>query len=150
MNPHDPTKTVFPENPYHPLCWIKGDAKIGPDCWIGPFTLIDASGGLTLGRGCDVSSGAKIISHSSVRRCVSARKYPVVDYAPVEIGDHVFVGTDATILMGARIGSHSVIGAGTLVPEHFVAPPYSLIVGQPARIVRSLRDEIEQWKGLPS
>jgi carbonic anhydrase/acetyltransferase-like protein (isoleucine patch superfamily) len=47
--------------------------------------------------------------------------------------------------MGARIGHHSVIGAGAVVLEDTVIPPYSLMVGVPARVVRTLRDEIENW-----
>ena len=41
--------------------------------------------------------------------------------------------------MGSRVGHHSVIGAGAVVLEDTVIPPYSLVVGVPARIVRDLR-----------
>jgi acetyltransferase-like isoleucine patch superfamily enzyme len=105
---------------------------IGEGCWIGAFTVIDGSGGLTIGRGCDISSGAQIVTHSSARRTVTARAYAHVDRAPVVIGDHVFIGSGAIILMGSEIGSHSVVAAGAVVTEGSKFPPHSLIAGVPA------------------
>jgi acetyltransferase-like isoleucine patch superfamily enzyme len=136
----------FPPNPYNPLCWITGAPEIGEGCWIGAFTLIDGLGGLKIGRGCDISSGAQILSHSTVRRCLSERTCDAVDKRPTEIGDYVFVGTHATILMGARIGHHSIVAAGAVVLEGADIPPYSLVAGVPARVVRSVKDDVAQWK----
>ncbi len=62
-----------------------------------------------------------------------------------ELGDFVFVGANAVIQMGAKIGHHTIIGAGAVVLEDAVVPPYSLVVGVPARIVRDLRAEIDSW-----
>lgn len=135
----------IPTNPYNPHAWIINNPKIGEGCWIGAFVLLDGIGGLTLGRGCDISCGVHILTHSTVRRCVTERKYDVIDKAPVEIGDHVFVGENSTILMGSRIGHHSVVAAGSVVLENTVIPPYSLVAGVPARVIRSIREEIEQW-----
>ena len=135
----------LPSNPYNPFCWVAGTPEIGEGTWIGAFTLIDGLGGLKIGRGCNVSSGAQILSHSTVRRCVTERKHPDPDYKPTEVGDYVFVGANAVIQMGANVGHHSVIGAGAVVLEDTVIPPYSLVVGVPARIERDLRDEITRW-----
>jgi len=140
-----PAAQKLPSNPYNPFCWIAGTPEIGADTWIGAFTLIDGLGGLKIGRGCNVSSGAQILSHSPVRRCVTGRKHPDVDRKPTEVGDFVFVGANAVIQMGAKIGHHSVIGAGAVVLEDAVIPPYSLVVGAPARVVRDLREEINRW-----
>src|SRR5437763_584402 len=115
----------LPPNPYNANCWITGSPEIGPGTWIGAFTLIDGQGGLTIGRGCDISSGAKILTHTTVRRCLSERRYNQVDRRPTRIGDFVFVGTNAVILMGCDIGHHSVIAAGAVVREGTVIPPYS-------------------------
>ena len=122
----------LPNNPYNPHCWIVGEPTIGDGCWIGAFTLIDGSGGLTIGRGCDISSGVQILTHSSARRTVTARAHPDVDRAPTTIGDHVFFGTNAVVLMGSTIGSHSIVAAGAVVTENSDFPPYSLIAGVPA------------------
>jgi acetyltransferase-like isoleucine patch superfamily enzyme len=135
----------FPPNRYNPHAWIIGDPNIGEGTWIGAFTLIDGSGGLTIGTGCDISSGAHILTHSSARRCVSERRYPSVDRRSVQIGDCVFVGENATILMGCTIGHHSIIGAAALLPEGMQVPPYSLVLGVPARVVRSIEHEIDEW-----
>jgi acetyltransferase-like isoleucine patch superfamily enzyme len=135
----------LPPNPYHELAWIAGEPEIGPDCWIGAFTLIDGLGGLKIGRGCNISSGAQVLSHSTARRCVTERAYDAVDKKPTELGDWVFVGANAVILMGGKIGHHSIIGAGAVVEEGAVVPPYSLVVGVPARVVRSIEAEARAW-----
>ena len=140
-----PAAKPLPPNPYNPLAWVTGEPAIGEGTWIGAFTLIDGLGGLKIGRGCNISSGAQILSHSTVRRCVSERRYPEVDRKPTELGDFVFVGANAVVQMGAKIGDHSVIGAGAVVLEDAVIPPYSLAVGVPARVVRDLRAEIAGW-----
>jgi len=139
-----PRMNAFPDNPYNAFCWVVGSPTIGEGCWIGAFTLIDGSGGLTIGKGCDISSGAQIVTHSSARRTVTARAFPDVERAPVRIGDHVFIGTNAVILMGAEIGDHSVIAAGAVVTEHARFPPFSTIAGVPARRIGDVRwrDEI--------
>jgi acetyltransferase-like isoleucine patch superfamily enzyme len=137
--------SLLPENPYHQLAWIAGSPEIGPDCWIGAFTLVDGIGGLKIGRGCNISSGAQVLSHSTARRCVTERRHPTVDKSPTELGEHVFVGANAVILMGCRIGHHSIIAAGAVVREGTEIPPYSLVAGVPARVVRSIEAEIESW-----
>jgi acetyltransferase-like isoleucine patch superfamily enzyme len=145
-----PAAKPLPANPYNPLAWIAGQPEIGPGTWIGAFTLIDGLGGLKIGRGCNISSGAQILSHSTVRRCVTEGKVTNPDYKPTAIGDFVFVGANAVIQMGAEVGDHTVIGAGAVVLEDARIPPYSLVVGVPGRIVRSLRDDVARWsEGSP-
>ena len=74
---------ALPENPYNEHAWIIGSPTIGSGTWVGAFTLIDGSGGLTIGEGCDISSGVHIYTHSSAMRCVSGRRYDTVDREPV-------------------------------------------------------------------
>jgi len=133
-------------NPYNPAAWIVGDPVIGDGTWIGAFTLIDGLGGLKVGRGCNVSSGAQLISHSTARRCVTERAWEQVDKRPTEIGDFVFIGTNAVILMGCRVGHHSIIGAGAVLTEGMEVPPFSLVLGVPARVVRSLEGDVAAWR----
>jgi acetyltransferase-like isoleucine patch superfamily enzyme len=123
----------LPANPYNPHAWIVGEPQIGEGTWIGAFTVVDGSGGLTIGRGCDVSSGVHIYTHSSARRCVSGRQYPTVDRAPVTIGDHVFIGANATVTMGVTIGEGALVGAGAVVTKD--VPAYTVVQGVPARPV---------------
>jgi acetyltransferase-like isoleucine patch superfamily enzyme len=124
----------FPTNPYNRFAWILGEPEIGPGCWIGAFTVIDGSGGLRIGRGCEISSGAQIYTHTTVRRTVSDRQLQI-ERAPTIIGDHVHVGANAVILMGTRVGNSCVIGAGAVVRQFSELPDHSLAVGVPARIV---------------
>lgn len=56
--------------------------------------------------------------------------------APVTIGDHVWLGARSVILRGVTIGDHSVVGAGSVVTRD--VPPYTLVAGSPARVVKSL------------
>lgn len=131
---------VFPVNPYHPFCWIIGKPVIGKGTWIGPFTIIDAKhANLRIGKGCDISCGVHIYTHNTTKRCITNRKYSKVDAGSVEIGNYVFVGANATILMNTRIGRHSIVGAGAVVLEGMRIPPYSVVAGVPARVVKMLR-----------
>lgn len=140
----------FPKNPYNDHCWITGEPDIGDDTWIGAFTLIDGQGGLTIGKGVNVSCGAAILTHSTMKRCVTERQFNTVERKPTLVEDYVFIGENATILMGCTIGHHSVIGAGAVVLEDTVIPPYSMVVGVPAKVVKAIKSDIEQWKNQPA
>jgi acetyltransferase-like isoleucine patch superfamily enzyme len=126
----------IPDNPYHEQCWVIGEPVIGDGTWIGAFTLIDGSGGLTIGSGCDISSGVHIYTHSSARRCVSGRTFNEVERQPVRIGDRVFIGANAVVNMGVTIGDECVIGAGAVVTKDI--PARSVVTGVPARIVATV------------
>lgn len=136
----------IPANPWNPHAWVRGEPDIGEDTWIGAFTHIDGTGGLTIGKGCNISCGVSILTHNTVKRCLTGGMYGQIDYQPTIVEDYVFIGEKATVLMGCHIGHHSIIGAGAVVLENTKIPPYSLVVGNPARIVRSIENEIEQWK----
>ena len=57
------------------------------------------------------------------------------------IEDACLIGMSATILDGAVIGKESIVGAGSLVTKNKIFPPRSLIMGSPAKLVRSLSDD---------
>jgi acetyltransferase-like isoleucine patch superfamily enzyme len=120
----------LPPNEYNPHAWFVGEPEVGEGCWIGAFTVIDGSGGLTIGRGCDISAGAQIYTHSTVRRVLTEGQAEV-DRSPTTVGDHVHVGAGAVILMGSTIGDHCVIGAGAVVPQFTTVPAWSVVVGVP-------------------
>src|SRR3989442_15762183 len=104
----------LPSNPYNAHAWLIGEPAIGEGTWIGAFTLIDGRGGLRIGRGCDISSGAHILTHSSARRCVSERRYTRVDKKPTGIEDHVFGGEHPTGPMGWRARHHPIAAAASV------------------------------------
>jgi len=61
------------------------------------------------------------------------------------VEDGCLVGMQATILDGAVIGHGSVVGAGALVTQRTIVPPRSLVLGAPARVVRTLEDKDEAF-----
>ncbi|HBG92140.1 MAG TPA: acyltransferase [Nitrospiraceae bacterium] len=133
-------------NKYNPHAWIINNPEIGEGTWIGAFTVIDGIGGLRIGRCCNISCGVHIITHSTVKRCVTEREYNEVEKSETVVEDYVFIGEHSTILIGVHIGHHSIIAAGTVITEGTVIPPYSLVAGVPGRIVRNIESEIEKWK----
>ncbi len=136
--------TVFPPNHFHPLTWVVGQPDIGAGTWIGPFCVIDGSGGLHIGDGCDISAGAHVYSHSTVLRCVSGRQVSEVERRPTWIGDHVFIGPNATVLMGVRIGDGAVVGAGAVVTRD--VPDGQVVAGVPAEHLGDVRsDQTGAW-----
>jgi acetyltransferase-like isoleucine patch superfamily enzyme len=72
-----------------------------------------------------------IYTHSTVRRCVSGRSWNEVERAPVVIGDRVFLGANAVVLMGVTIGDEAVVGAGAVVTSD--VPARTVVTGNPAR-----------------
>lgn len=123
----------LPPNRFNPHAWIVGEPRIGEGVWIGAFTVIDGSGGLEIGEGCDISAGAQIYTHSTVERCVSERQRSIQRTATT-IGSHVHIGANAVVLMGADIGDHCVVAAGAVVTENTIAPPFSVLRGVPAKV----------------
>lgn len=124
---------ALPPNPWNDHAWVVGEPVVGEGTWIGAFTMIDGSGGLTIGTGCDISSGAQIYTHSSARRCVSGRRYDEVERQPVVIGDRVFIGAGAIVNMGVTIGDEAVVAAGAVVTGDVAAR--TIVAGVPARVV---------------
>ncbi|MDT8903411.1 gamma carbonic anhydrase family protein [Anaeroselena agilis] len=63
----------------------------------------------------------------------------VIHAATVE--EHCLIGMGAVILTGAVIGKGSIVAAGAVVRENQVIPPYSLVVGLPAKVIKTIPDE---------
>ncbi|MDD0808780.1 acyltransferase [Curvibacter sp. RS43] len=93
---------------------VLGDVKVGSHTWIGPFTVLDGSGGLSIGSHCSISAGVQIYSHDTVERSISGGVAPVVR-APTVIGSNCYIGPHAVIAKGVSIGDGAVIGANSLV-----------------------------------
>jgi acetyltransferase-like isoleucine patch superfamily enzyme len=112
--------------------YVYGNVKVGRNTWIGPFTLLDGSGGLTIGDNCSISAGVHIYSHDSVKWAVSGGKAPY-DHKAVQIGSHCFIGPHSVVRSGVKIGKHAVIGAQSFVNRDI--PDYAIAFGNPVRIV---------------
>lgn len=131
---------------YNPLAWFVGEPAIGEGTWIGPFCVIDGSGGLTIGSGCDIAAGAHIYTHSTVRRCTTGRSAHT-DRAPVHIGDRTFIGANSVILMGVTIGAGCVVGAGSVVTSDI--PDGCWATGVPARVRGAVDPETGELRPNP-
>ena len=124
--------TTFKPNKFHPLVWIVGDPEIGEDVYIGGFSEVNAKGAkIKIGNKCDIASFVTINSADSHKKCIGLNEE--VDRLDIFIEDHVFIGSHSVIKGGAKIGHHSVVAAGSVVGA-ITAPPYSLILGNPAVI----------------
>lgn len=112
--------------------YVYGDVKIGHHTWVGPYTLLDGSGGLEIGDYCSVSAGVLIYTHDNVKWTLSGGKAEH-ERAAVSIGNCTYIGSQTVIAKGVTIGEHCVIGACAFV--NCSIPPYSVAVGAPCRVV---------------
>lgn len=115
--------------------YVYGDVRVGPNTWIGPLTLLDGTGGLTIGAYCSISAGVHIYTHDTVAWAVSGGRIPA-QRSPVAIGDNTYIGSQAIVGRGVTIGDHCVIGAGSFVNRSI--PSYSVALGVPCRVVGSV------------
>lgn len=121
---------------------LVGQVEIGAHTWIGPFCSIDGTAGIHIGKHCSVSAGTQILTHDTVRWCLSGGT-EAYEYAPVSIGDRCFIGSHAMILKGVNIGDACVIGAGAVVTSD--VPSNTIVAGVPARrIGRTVTHEGER------
>jgi len=112
--------------------YVYGDVRVGEQTWIGPFTLLDGTGGLTIGSHCSISAGVQIYSHDTVAWALSGGN-AAYEYAPTAIGSRCFIGSGTIITKGVTIGDGCIIGANSLVLESI--PAGQKAYGSPCRVV---------------
>jgi len=93
---------------------IIGDVKVGKNTWIGPFVVLDGSGGLEIGNYCSISAGVQIYTHNFVNWAVSLGKEKY-ERKLVKIGIGVYIGPLSVVSMGVNIGDQSIIGTLSFV-----------------------------------
>lgn len=106
---------------------------------------------VVLGAQSNVQDGAVVHTADNlpaiIGKLVTVGHKAIVHACTVE--DEVLVGMGSIILDGARIGTRSIIGANATVKQGMEIPPGSLVIGTPAKIVRTLsgaeQDEIKMW-----
>ena len=111
---------------------------IGDDVGVSGCT-ISASKSITIGNRVLVGSGTAIVDQDAHQIDPDDRRNGTgeIKKAPIIIEDDVFIGARSIILKGVTIGHGSVIGAGSVVVKSI--PPNSIAVGNPARVVRSIK-----------
>jgi carbonic anhydrase/acetyltransferase-like protein (isoleucine patch superfamily) len=124
-----------------PGAQVIGNVKIGKDSsvWFGAVLRGDMHA-ITIGAGTNIQDGAVVhVDHD--RSCVVKDGVIVGHQATVHactIEKGALIGIGARILSGAKVGEFSLIGAGAVVLEKAVIPAYSLVVGVPGKVVRTL------------
>lgn len=116
---------------------ILGDVTVGQHTWIGPFTVLDGSGGLSIGDYCSISAGVQIYSHDSVQWALTAGTV-AYETKPTRIGNNCYLGPNVVVVKGVTIGDRCVIGANSLVLQDI--PVDSKAFGTPCRIVGKSHD----------
>jgi acetyltransferase-like isoleucine patch superfamily enzyme len=106
--------------------------KRGENTWIGPFTILDGSGGLLIGSNCSISAGVQIYSHDTVEWAISGGKKPY-EYNRVVIEDNCYVGPNSIIQSGVILKSGTIVGANSFVNNSF--PKGSKTLGNPAKSI---------------
>ncbi len=110
---------------------VFGDVSVGADTWVGPFTILDGSGGLVIGSNCSISAGVQIYSHDTVQWAISGGKAAYAN-ASTRIGNDCYIGPNTVIAKGVTIGDGVVVGANSLVLADI--PGGARAYGNPARI----------------
>ena len=120
----------------HQSSMVYGDVKVGKDTWIGPYTILDGSGGLEIGDNCSISTGVQIYSHDSVEKRVSDRRAKVTR-DKTTIDNSCYIGPMAVIRKGITISNNSIIGAYSYVNKS--VSPYTIVAGIPAKKIGKLK-----------
>lgn len=115
--------------------WLarKLGVSIGKDCRIYTRQFGSEPFLITIGNRVTVTAGVQFITHDGSTWLIRDAKGRRYRFAPISIGDDVFVGVNSIILPGVRIGSRCIIGAGSVVTRS--VPDGSVAVGVPARVI---------------
>jgi acetyltransferase-like isoleucine patch superfamily enzyme len=145
-----------------PACCIEheGQLRLGDHVYIGPFNFIEASGGVTVGDGVQITSHCSIVTHASHRtqrllgegyvNWPANRERPGWIGGPISIGAFSFIGPHSLIEANTRLGRGTLVCAGSFVRGEY--PDFAVLEGRPARIVGDTRriDErlLQQYPAL--
>ncbi|MBV8379582.1 MAG: acyltransferase [Paucibacter sp.] len=138
----------LPNTRIAPSTCIEGEAGLvlGDHVFIGQYNFIDATAGLVIGEGVQITNFVSITTHSSHRALrVMGRGYvaagaemPGYLSAPIEIGAWSFIGPHSLIEPGARIGRGCIVSAYSQVRGE--VPDFAIVAGQPARVIGDVRE----------
>ncbi len=135
-NDHDSTYVA-------PGAMVIGKVTLGRDVNIWPYVVIRGDNEpISIGTGSNVQEHT--IMHTDPGFPLSVGENCTIGHRAIlhgcSVGDNTLVGMGAIVLNGARIGRNSLVGAGALVTEGKVFPDGWLIVGSPARAIRTLSE----------
>ena len=133
----------------HPQAVVTGNVIIGRDVYIGPGAMLRGDwGSIHISDGCNIQENCVI--HMFPGLSVVLEESAHIGHGAIIHGAHIgkncLVGMNSVLLDRVIVGEGSIIGALTLVPEGMVIPARSVVVGNPARIVKEVSDEMLRWK----
>jgi phenylacetic acid degradation protein len=133
----------------HPNATVTGNVIIGRDVYVGPGAAIRGDwGGVVIEDGCNVQENCVIHMFPGTTVVLEASAH--VGHGAIvhggRIGRNALIGMNAVIMDNAQIGAECIVGALTFVPAEMRIPARKVVVGNPARIVKDVSDEMLAWK----
>ena len=141
--------TIDPSAFVHPQAAVTGNVRIGKNVYIGPGAAIRGDWGqILIEDGCNVQENCTI--HMFPGTTVWLKEGAHIGHGAIihgaVIGRNCLVGMNSVILDNAEIGDESIIGALSLVLTGAKIPGRSVVAGNPAKIIKSVSDEMIRWK----
>jgi acetyltransferase-like isoleucine patch superfamily enzyme len=111
---------------------------IGDNVYIGRNLVMSAAAEILVGKNTMISYDVSILDHNHAYkdRNVPPQFQGIDGVKKVVIGEDCFIGAQSFILSGVELGQHCFVGANSVVTKSF--PPYSVIAGSPAKLIRSI------------
>ena len=133
----------------HPQAAVTGNVIIGKNCYIGPGAAIRGDWGeIILEDGVNVQENCTV--HMFPGKSIVLKKGAHVGHGAIihgaNLGENCLIGMNSVIMDGAEIGSECIIGALAFVKAETKIPKRSLVVGNPAKIIKQVSDEMIAWK----
>ena len=138
-------KTAF----IHPQAAVTGNVIVGKDVYIGPGAAIRGDWGkIVIKDGCNVQENCTIHMFPGVT--VTLEESAHVGHGAIihgsHLGENCLIGMNAVVMDNVNVGKESIIGAQSFVPEGMEIPDRKVVVGNPAKIVKDVTDEMAAWK----
>ena len=146
----DGFKPVIHESAFiHPNATITGNVIIGRDVYVGPGAAIRGDwGGIVIADGCNVQENCTIHMFPGVTVVLEESAH--IGHGAVihgaKIGRNTLIGMNAVVMDNADIGAECIVGALCFVPGEMQIPPRKVVVGNPAKIIKDVSDEMLAWK----
>ena len=133
----------------HPLAAVTGNVVIGKNVYIGPGAAIRGDfGKIIIEDGCNVQENCTIHMFPGVT--VLLKENAHIGHGAIihgaEIGRNCLIGMNAVIMDDVVLGDECIVGAMSFVKAKEIIPARSLLVGNPAKIIRTVTDEMIKWK----
>ncbi len=112
----------------------------GKDVFINSCCHFQDQGGITIEEG--VLIGHNVVL-ATINHALEPEKNRINCYAPIHIGKHVWIGSNAVILPGVTIGDWAVVAAGGVVTKD--VPARTVVGGSPARIIKTISDRGQRF-----